>query len=269
MLKIFAIFGLLLLAVQKPHPAHSSGQQSRPVSQSEVIQQKTPPPESELTKENKDNEDRFAYYRSHKVEYVKFAFLPGNLSNWVLALLGIIGAVVAIVTVSAVRKQGGHIVTSERAWMVAEIELDGIPPEVDGATGIRWTGYSINFVNKGKTPAYLIETGHAAKVLSYKDSLPEKHLPFEEKAISKWKGKGLPLQPNDHEHRGFQGTWAQDPVKIGRGADVLWVYGYIKYRDAFGVSRETWFCRRYVQEIEKYQKSGFIAGGPAGYNHAT
>lgn len=165
--------------------------------------------------------------------------------------------------------QANHIVTSERAWMIAEGGDAGIPPEVEGATGIRWTEFSVRFVNKGKTPAFLIEAGYCARVLPHGEELPTIQPPYGEKEIFKWDGKGLPLLPGADVRKNHLGTWANDPVKITRGFDVLWIYGYIKYSDAFGSVRETWYCYRWVHEIERYQTSGFVAGGPESYNRAT
>ena len=165
--------------------------------------------------------------------------------------------------------QANHLVTSERAWMVAEAGDAGIPPEIEGATGIRWTEFSVRFANKGKTPAFLLEAGYRGKVLPHGETLPTIQPPYAEKEISKWDGKGLPLLPGADVRKNHLGTWANDPVKITRGSDVLWVYGYIKYGDAFGFVRETWYCFRWIHEIERYQASGFIAGGPESYNRAT
>jgi len=165
--------------------------------------------------------------------------------------------------------QADHMITSERAWMIAEAEDAHIPPEIEGATGIRWTGFSVRFINKGKTPAFLLEAGCHGKVLPHGESLPVNQPPYEEKEIFKWAGKGLPLLPGADVQKNHLGTWANDPVKITRGYDVLWVYGFIKYADAFEVVRETWFCYRWVHEIERWQTSGFIAGGPESYNKAT
>jgi hypothetical protein len=165
--------------------------------------------------------------------------------------------------------QANHILTSERAWMIAEPGDAAIPPEVEGATGIRWTGFSVRFVNKGKTPAFLMEAACCGKVLPHGEELPAVQAPYGEKEIFKWDGKGLPLLPGADVHKNLLGTWANDPVKITRGFDVLWIYGYIRYSDAFENIRETWYCYRWVHEIERYQASGFIAGGPESYNRAT
>jgi hypothetical protein len=165
--------------------------------------------------------------------------------------------------------QANHTVTSERAWMIAEPGDAGIPPEIEGSTGIRWTDFSVRFVNKGKTPAFLLEVGYCGTVLPQGEALPGIPPPYKDKEISKWGGKGLPLLPGADFRKNHLGTWASDPVKIKRGFDVLWVYGYIKYGDAFGSIQETRYCYRWVHEIERYQASGFIAGGPESYNHAT
>jgi hypothetical protein len=91
----------------------------------------------------------------------------------------------------------------------------------------------------GKTPAFLLEAGYCGKVLPHGEQLPIIQPPYGEKEISKWDGKGLPLLPNADVRKDHLGVWANDPVKITRSFDVLWVYGYIKYGNAFGFVRET------------------------------
>ena len=67
-------------------------------------------------------------------------------------------------------------------------------------------------------------------------------------------------------HKNHLGTWANDSVKITRGFDVLWVYGYIKYSDAFGFVRETWYCYRRVHQL----KGGKLpALSQVGQSHTT
>jgi hypothetical protein len=165
--------------------------------------------------------------------------------------------------------QTNHIITSERAWMIAAPEDAVIPPEVQGATGVRWTEFSVRFVNKGKTPAFLREIGYRGIVLPHGETLPINQPPYEEKEISKWDGNGLPLLPEADVRKNHVGTWANDPVRISRGFDVLWVCGYIKYDDAFTIARETWYCYRWAPEIKGHQVSGFFADGPESYNRAT
>jgi hypothetical protein len=59
----------------------------------------------EIDKENAANAERYAYYKAHPKEYLKGAFAPANASNWVLAGLGVIGGVLAIFTLHAIKSQ--------------------------------------------------------------------------------------------------------------------------------------------------------------------
>jgi hypothetical protein len=205
------------------------------------------------------------------------------LSNYLLVVIGIGGIVVGVVTLRKLERQtkatenaamsslsqSNHMITSQRAWMVAEPRNPVIPPEIKGATGIGGVMFSIRFVNRGETPAYLMEVGFRGKVLPSSEQLPPVQPPYESEEVIKWKGKGLPILKGVDVTRDNLITWANDPVQIARGFDVFWVYGYIKYGDAFGNPIETWYCYRWVHEIENYQVSGFIAGGPESYNRAT
>ena len=274
MWKLLAIFGLLmvvLVGAQKPLPVNGHQQQEH----SETHTNSTSPPAppvctSDVCKENAENAERYAYYKAHPKEYLKAAIAPANLANWILAALGVIGGLLALSTLRTFKRQTEHIVTSERAWMVAEPCDPDIPPEIEGmTTGIRHVRFSVRFKNMGKTPAFLLEIRYSGNVLPSKEQLPAVHPEYEEREIFKWEGGGLPLLPQDNIHKNHVNTWAKEPVLITRGFDVLWVYGYIKYGDAFGENRETWFCYRWVEEIEGWQKSGFIKGGPESYNRAT
>ena len=268
-LAIFAVVTVISAGTQKPLPMNRGCQQEHPQPNTDIGQPPAPSCASEVCKENTENAERYAYYKAHPKEYFKTAIAPANLSNWILAALGIIGGILAVLTLRTFKRQTDHIVTSERAWMIAEPGDARIPPEIEGATGIRWTEFSVRLVNKGKTPAFLLEAGYCGKVLPHGEQLPIIQPPYGEKEISKWDGKGLPLLPNADVRKDHLGVWANDPVKITRSFDVLWVYGYIKYGNAFGFVRETWYCYRWVPEIERWQVSGFIAGGPESYNYAT
>jgi hypothetical protein len=109
------------------------------------------------------------------------------LSNYLLVLIGIAGIAVAVCTLLKLErqtkatevaaesslKQANHIITSERAWMTVVIESELIPPEIEESPSIRWTGFSIQFVNQGKTPALLIEAGCHGVVQSHATELPD------------------------------------------------------------------------------------------------
>jgi hypothetical protein len=163
--------------------------------------------------------------------------------------------------------------TSERSWIVVHLEGERIPPEIQGDTGIKWTPFEIRIVNKGKTPAYLIESGHQGVILPRDRPLPDVPGPYEDfgvvKAIEKWGGEGLPLQPNADIIKPSLGAWCKDAGKLQRGFDVLWVYGYVIYRDAFQKRRETHYCVRWNSGAATDHGSSWDQGGPLGYNRAT
>ena len=201
MLKSLATVALALTLAQKTLPVQGENQQNQAQSKTSETRPNTPTIAAvEVDKENAENAERYAYYKTHKKEYLKAALAPANLSNWILSGLGVVGGILALFTLRTFKRQTDHIVTSERAWIVVHIEGERIPPEIQGATGIRWTPFEVRITNKGKTPAYLIESGHRGVILPNNKSLPEIPEPYEDmgvvKAITKWEGEGLPLQPN-------------------------------------------------------------------------
>src|SRR6185437_10753417 len=121
MLKTLAILAALsvLVLAQKPLPMQGSHQQEQTQPHADKAQQYAPPPcTTEVCKENAENAERYAYYKAHPEEYLKAALAPANLSNWILAGLGIIGGVLALFTILTMRwsseRQLRAYVTAER-----------------------------------------------------------------------------------------------------------------------------------------------------------
>lgn len=279
MRKYLAILVVALFAIEAM-PAHNQVSSKRAAHQSQQsAQQPSTPTIAPIT-----NNQATTHYQqqsgSKPKGWHKLITWPEGITAWLIMLtLGAIiwqacetrkAAEAARDAAKAALLQANHMVTSERAWMIAQPCNPNIPPEIEGmTTGIRHVGFSVRFKNVGKTPAFLLEIRYSGKVLHSNEHLPDVHPEYEEREIFKWEGEGLPLLPQDNILENHVNTWAKEPVVITRGFDVLWVYGYIKYRDAFGKNRETWFCYRWVHEIEGWQTSGFIAGGPDSYNRAT
>ncbi|MGB6130727.1 MAG: hypothetical protein WBG54_03020 [Acidobacteriaceae bacterium] len=281
--KILAIFAVILAIAQAPRPIprqtanqpHTEGQNqtnsgqksTNPSKRLSTSAQKPPCQGTENTAKDKDSKPDYP-----AINITNPASMPESWSwhdKWLWGS-NILLVIVGFGTIAILWRQTNHIVTSERAWMVTEPCDAKIPPEIKGkTTGVRHVGFSVRFKNMGKTPAFLLEIRYSGKVLPSKERLPEVPSEYEEREIFKWEGKGMPLLPQDFILKNHVNTWAKEPVLIDRGFDILWIYGYIKYRDAFGENRETWFCHRWVPEIEGWQKSGFISDGPESYNHAT
>jgi hypothetical protein len=157
MLKRLAIVGLLLIVApigaEKPLPVDRGHQQEQPQTGAAQAHPGTPPIQtSEVSKENAENAERYAYYKAHPKEYLKAAFAPANLSNWILAGLGVIGGILALFTLSTIKAQTSHIVTSERPWMVAQMLGT---PQMYPAAGL--VGAICKLENCGQSIAHIIE----------------------------------------------------------------------------------------------------------------
>jgi hypothetical protein len=161
------------------------------------------------------------------------------------------------------------VINAERAWMVANAENLHIPHS-------QWSneivGFDIRCVNKGKTPAFLLEMGNHGITHPRGTLLPAVQPPYEPQYVEKWDGDGLPLQPGADMVRHLI-IITSCPEKIHIGQDDLWIYGYIKYRDAFGVDRETRYCFLWDNNCSKFieedRPSCYMPRGPASYNRAT
>jgi hypothetical protein len=203
--------------------------------------------------------------------------------NLILDVVGIAGTIIALwslctlkrqtkaswAAAKAALKQANHIVTSERSWMVANVEKLNV-----SHSQLRdMVRFSVRCVNKGKTPAFLLEIGNHGVVHPRDTILPAIQPPYGPENVERWEDKGLPLQPGADIVRNNYSTITICPEKIHTGQDELWIYGYIKYRDAFGVDRETWYCflwdNNCSKSIEEDRLSCYMQRGPASYNRAT
>lgn len=189
-------------------------------------------------------------------------------ANIALAFFGFIGICIGIGSLIAIWRQGNHITTSERAWMVSSVEGEVIPD----SEGLRMVRFSVRCTNNGKTPAFLLEMGNHGIVIPREKPLPEPQLPYRKENTDVWPGCGLPLQPGTSLLRRNFSTVAPDLQRLIHGQDWLWIYGYITYQDSFGNKRETrycflWDCTHDIPGIG--EESRFLARGPESYIRAT
>lgn len=255
----------LVAGAHHPPQAHGGDQQPR-------LQQVIPCPKiavrSVVEQENADNAERYAYYKTHLKEYLRAGFAPANISNWILAALGLVGGVMAYDTLRTFKRQTDHMVNSERPWMVASIEREKIP-QYDGLTMV---GFSIRCRNVGKTPAFVVSMKHHGVILPRETDLPDERLPWEKFNVEEWPEPGIPLQPNDFLLRNNFTTWASNPPALRHGIDWLWVYGEIVYLDGQKNRHETRYCFLWdcVHDVEGVGKdTHFLIRGPASYIRAT
>lgn len=154
------------------------------------------------------------------------------------------------------------VMDSERAWMIAEMN-----PLSKSMTGSSTFKIAPRMRNKGKTPAFIVESATSAVVLPKGNSLPK--TPNAYPSVAKWDGRGVPLAPEGEIGGDFFGEF-HDEQGVLKGDWVLWVYGYVKYHDAFlREIRETHYCFRWEPLMNDYKGSQFSIDGLDGYNKAT
>jgi hypothetical protein len=167
------------------------------------------------------------------------AFAPSTWSNWALVIVGIGAVIAAIWTLRtlnqqtiAARKAAEALVSSERAWVMVDVQrqpgagfiLDGTSTD-RGGNQLYHTGASVRCVcsNQGKTPAKIIEKRIC--LLAGIASLPEE--------------PNLSIPVVDAEPHYLQsGTpSSQDWLIQGKGGrgigNMVVIYGVVKYKHMF------------------------------------
>lgn len=164
----------MLWAAQHPIPTDGGKQQEHPQTNSRTPQPSTPSPLSEDAKKKRVDGEKDAPQESKAKKYLEDAFAPANLSNWILAGLGVIGGIMAGITLRVIVKQANHmerqtkiledsvavaqksadaallnakaLINAERPWLVVR-QKRGIPRDQCRIIGI----------NRGDTPAEVCE----------------------------------------------------------------------------------------------------------------
>lgn len=269
---------MLLVApvgTEKPLPMQGSQKQEQAQPKTDTANPAAPGPcASEVCKENAANAERYAYYKAHPKEYLKAAVAPANLSNWVLAGLGVIGGILALFTLSTIKAQTSHLVTSERPWMV--VQMLGAP-QMYPDSGL--VGAICKLENCGRSIAHIIEIGNAIEVLEKGVALPEKFPKFDARSFCRWEGNGVPLFPESNIQRSAvkETLNPNAAAEVFSGEQVFWFYGYVKYHDAFvgrRIFRRPWRETRYCFKWQHPRPDVGIEGeffleGPPAYNRAT
>jgi hypothetical protein len=169
----------------------------------------------------------------------------------------------AKVAAEAAKASSDTLKRGERPWILASIDDRAMRENQPDDQPI--TMIVCNMTNLGRTVA-LVE-GVAVKM----DRVEIDQLPAEPDYASPevWPN-AIPIPPNGGIQRslylGFVGRSA-----VERGANFLYIYGRVLYRDAYGDAHETRFCYRFWNKWRSVdpQTAGFHIGGPANYNKAT
>ncbi len=181
-----------------------------------------------------------------------------------LVIVGLLQAGVAFLQWRVYQRQAGHVVVTERAWIKAIIH------SIEILRGAHPIGVVVGLKNGGKTPGFVFEIGNVIEIIKTKESLPAIPCEYPPEAVFRWEEPGLPLAPEDSHGKWVPKT-AQDTERIFNGEDVLWVRGYVKYRDAFSNEpRETCFCFRWIPPRPDVGiNAQFLIEGPPAYHRMT
>ena len=276
MLKWLAILGLAILVLvlataQKPLPVEGNNQQN----QSQGKTNETQPDAqaiatSEINKENAANAERYAYYKAHPKEYFKTAFAPANLSNWVLAGLGVIGGLLALSTLCAIKRQAylmeKTLVMQFRPKLIIR-GIDVVPQKYrETNLGTRQVDEDVAWnvecviANTGGTVAHVMESN----VTVSKIGAPGERLPAIPPYGSSHNCFGE-FDIGDGEQRTVRFALSPDDTMRFKTAQRLLIdsninsvnnycLGFIYYRDDVGTCRRTAFCLLYDSERDCFDR---------------
>lgn len=199
-----------------------------------------------------------------------------NLSNWVLAGVGILGVLVAVWTLLVIRRQtiatriaamaakesAESLQNIERAWiLLGEFNEERHNYRRDGIDIL------LNFHNYGKTPAWVLETSFRFANIS--DSEYRAALNYEPAFLSKHADPVPPGKPLPTIRRPLE----LSEYLVGRpNQGNLLFFGFIRYRDVFGKVRETRVrmkFQRNQEDLIQDRPGQWIYDGPPDANRHT
>jgi hypothetical protein len=155
-----------------------------------------------------------------------------HLSTFLTALATAIIAYFAWVTWNVYEEQLRVSKINERAWIVPVIGVITPTPNP------KLFQIQVDLINNGKTPAWITSAGSAGKSTAKEQPLPTTPSYTEMKPFSE---KGSLLSPTSTFTQGFLLTKERlDSVQDGQSQ--LFIFGYAKYRDAYGDSHIIRYC---------------------------
>src|ERR1700722_11205271 len=256
------LFALILLMSAQLHPQDNAGGGKKITDDARGTE--TLPlvvhPDDRPRTQDEANWDREKEVIEASQKHVEL-YLPG-----LVALTGLLQVAVLGLQWWLLRRQENHLVTSERAWFWCKAEISWTqhaPNQIIGQVGF-------TYVNSGKTPGFITEVGFAMDVLEKGKSLPEAPGNYASEDFRKWGGRGLLVVPTNTISRlgALEATQAVF-TQIMDGACVVWVHGFVKYRDTFvNRQRESRYCFRWNPNRGNGESS-FSMEGPEAYNSAT
>jgi len=202
--------------------------------------------------------------KNHTESYLHRLFSPENLPNIGLLIAGLIGIIVAVRTLRAIKVQADimerqtkvgedaakaakdsaeSIKRSERAWIQAGLDMPKLKLEnlasASPNNDLNWF-----FINAGRTPARVLEIAARYRLIECLNRIPKEpewkeKLPYCEKLLLPDE-RILSFQPLEPSH-----LTPEEITAIRTGERTLFAYGFVSYLDVFGDRHETRFCYLY------------------------
>lgn len=206
----------------------------------------------DVGKENAANTQRFAYYKAHPKEYLKAAIAPANLSNWILAGLGVIGGVLAWLTILTMRWSSERQL---RAYVVVERGIianvanpvhnrrdspETVARIIDPQAGPH---AQITIKNTGQTPAYNLVHWASMDIREY--PLTTELPPMPQPEHSFWNVLGTSV-PEVKTLRMPRPLTEEEIEGLRNGSRAIYCHGEIMYKDAFKKKRWARYRCMYV-----------------------
>jgi len=151
----------------------------------------------------------------------------------------------------------------ERAWVMFFIVDHPVSNAKSGQTLFTFVGF---IKNVGGSPAIILDGWHCGETIG-----KDKQLPKEPRYVGQERNfqTEYPMVPQGAQPVTFDLT-VNDMDKVRSGEDILYIYGFIKYRDIFGSLRENRYCYRYFPPGGGPGASiGYFPEGPNAYNRVT
>lgn len=200
--------------------------------------------------------------------YLKQAFAPALLSNWILAAFGIVGAIIAICTLRKLVQQTKAAVVSANAARIsvetsrmaerAYVNMSHVPPGITFPASDKIEAV-VQIKNNGRTPANI-----TAAVLTFWTEL---ELPEQPPYPREAEGGGFSLPRGDHYFKRHAKTIPLLRLsEVRTGKRPAWLLGYVDYIDTFDRRHRAGYARRYDPRPEALENNlPFETTG--GYNY--
>lgn len=190
--------------------------------------------------------------------------IDDNWAHWITPIDPFFTAIIALFTALMyfnVRSQLHATKIGERAWLVPNI---GSIEE----TKIKGTFQVIcQITNNGRTPAWVTAAGSVGLIRKDEKELP-KTPPYS--PMGPFSETGSVLPPTAWLPQGFPLTNDQ-LTKVAKGEQLLYVTGFIEYRDIYKVKHRTSYCYQLkrAQDLTYPNPLDFCIAGPTEYNDAN